>query len=119
MKLSTEDAALHRAAVRAGLRTAAQSARGAGVAILGAIGTTVVGVEWGVVAGIAGASAITVAWAGLDAYLGVIEKGVPAEYTVNAKDDALAGLAELDETERLASIGAASSRVELRGRHAA
>lgn len=77
---NTEDAALHAAAVKAGLRTAAQAARGAGAAIVAAIGTTVIGVDWLIVGGVAGASVISVAWAGVDAYLGMIRDGVPAEY---------------------------------------
>lgn len=77
---TTEDKALHAAAVRAGIRTAAQSARGAGAAIVAAIGATVLGVNWVALAGVAGASIVNVAWSGVDAYLGIINGGVPREY---------------------------------------
>lgn len=77
---STEDAALHAAAVKAGLRTAAQAARGAGAALVASIGASLLGVDWLVVAGAAGVGAITVAWAGLDAYLGWISNGIPKQY---------------------------------------
>jgi len=77
---TTDDKALHAAAVRAGIRTAAQSARGAGAAIVASIGVSLLGVDWIVVAATAGASAVTVAWAGVDAYLGMISNGVPKEY---------------------------------------
>lgn len=77
---TTEDAALHAAAVKAGLRTAAQAARGAGAALVTAIGASLLGVDWIAVAALAGGSVISVTWAGVDAYLGMISKGVPAEY---------------------------------------
>ncbi len=77
---TTEDRALHAAAVRAGIRTSAQAARGAGAAIVASIGASVLGVDWVSVGGVAAASAITTAWAGIDAYLGMIRGGVPAEY---------------------------------------
>lgn len=76
----TEDKALQAAAIRAGLRTAAQAARGAGAAIVASIGVSLAGVDWAVTAAVAGASAITVVWAGVDAYLGMVSKGVPSEY---------------------------------------
>lgn len=77
---TTEDARLNAAAIKAGLRTAAQAARGAGAGLVAAIGASVLGVDWLVVAGVAGASVVSVAWAGMDAYLGMISNGVPAEY---------------------------------------
>lgn len=85
MKLTTDDALLHAAAVRAGIRTAAQSARGAGVAIVASIGTSLLGVDWLIVGATAGASAITVVWSGVDAYLGIIADGIPAEYAAAAE----------------------------------
>lgn len=69
------------AAKRAAIKTAAQTARGAGAAIVAAIGTTILGVDWLLVAGTAGASVITVAWAAVDAYLDKIHNGIPEEYT--------------------------------------
>lgn len=77
---TSEDAALNAAAIKAGIRTAAQAARGAGAAVVVAIGSTVVGVDWLVVGGIVGAGVVTTVWAGIDAYLGILSKGVPAEY---------------------------------------
>lgn len=77
---TTDDAALNAAAVRAGIRTAAQAARGAGAAIVVTIGASLIGVNWIVVGATAAASAITVTWAGVDAYLGMISNGVPKEY---------------------------------------
>ena len=77
---TSEDAALNAAAIKAGLRTAAQTARGAGAAVIAAIGASVLGVDWLLVAGIAGSGVVTTVWAGVDAYLGMISKGVPSEY---------------------------------------
>ena len=77
---TTDDKALHAAAVRAGIRTSAQALRGAGAALVVSIGSTIIGVDWIVVGATAAASAITVAWAGFDAYLGMISNGVPKEY---------------------------------------
>ena len=77
---TTDDKALHAAAVRAGIRTAAQSARGAGAAIVVSIGVSIIGVDWIVVGATAVASVINVSWAGIDAYLGMISSGVPKEY---------------------------------------
>lgn len=73
------------AAKRAGVKTAAQSARGAGAAVVAAIGTTLLGVDWVLVAGVAGASVITVVWAGVDAYLDKIHNGIPVEYVAAAR----------------------------------
>ncbi|MFD4111631.1 hypothetical protein ACFWWU_36570 [Streptomyces sp. NPDC058650] len=112
MKFTTEDAARHAAAVRAGIRTAAQAARGAGVAIVGIIGTTIIGVDWLVVAGVGAASVITVVWSGLDAYLGIIANGVPEAY----QDAALAEQQFRTTDERQTAIDDA---VERAGRHAA
>lgn len=69
------------AAKRAAIKTMAQSARGAGAAIVVSIGASVFGVDWVLVAGTLGASIITVAWAGVDAYLDKIHNGIPVEYT--------------------------------------
>lgn len=82
---TTEDEALHAAAVRAGLKTAAQTARGTGAAVLAAIGATVIGVDWTIVGGIAGAGLITTVWAGADAYLDKIGNGLPVEYIAASK----------------------------------
>lgn len=68
------------AAKRAALKTMAQTARPAGAAIVTAIGASVFGVDWALVAGTAGASIITVVWAGADAYLDKMENGLPDEY---------------------------------------
>lgn len=95
------------AAKRAALKTAAQSARGAGAAVVGAIGLSLIGVDWLLVAGIAGASVITVVWAGVDAYLDKIHNGIPGEYT----DAVLVKQAVLEPTEALANTDAAVSRV--------
>lgn len=80
-------AATKLAAKRAAIKTAAQAARGAGAAVVAAIGTTIFGVDWLVVAGIAGSGVVTVTWAAADAYLDKIRNGIPAEYVE-------AGLAE-------------------------
>lgn len=74
------------AAKRAGLKTAAQSARGAGAAVVAAIGASVLGVDWLLVAGTAGAGVITVVWAGVDAYLDKIHHGIPEDYIPAAID---------------------------------
>lgn len=98
------------AAKRAALKTAAQSARGAGASIVGAIGLSLIGVNWIIVAGIAGASVITVAWAGVDAYLDKIHNGIPAEYT----DAVVVKQTVLEPVEALANTDAAVARVLLR-----
>lgn len=77
---TTHDKLLQAAAIKAGIRTAAQAARGAGVAVVATVGASLLGVDWLVVAATAGASAITVAWAGADAYLNIIANGIPAQY---------------------------------------
>ena len=68
------------AAKRAAVKTAAQTARGAGAAVVVSLGTTLIGVDWLAVAATAGASVITVLWAAVDAYLDKIHNGIPAEY---------------------------------------
>ena len=103
-------AAVKLAAKRAALKTAAQSARGAGAAIVTAIGASILGVDWIVVVGIAGASVITVAWAGIDAYLDKIHNGIPAEYN----DVALVKQAVVTTEEAAASVETALQRVAAR-----
>ncbi len=78
------------AAKRAAIKTAAQSARGAGAAVVAAIGASLLGVDWIVVAGIAGSGVVTVAWAAADAYLDKIRNGIPGEYVEAALADAAA-----------------------------
>ncbi|MFT4282375.1 hypothetical protein [Microbacterium sp.] len=86
------------AAKRAAAKTAAQAARGAGAAIVGTIGLSVLGVDWLAVAATAGASLITVAWAAADAYLDKIHNGIPVEYVA-------AGLVESDDAAADESAG--------------
>ncbi|WP_336647512.1 hypothetical protein [Microbacterium sp. MMO-10] len=83
-------AAVKLAAKRAALKTAAQAARGAGAAVVAAIGASVLGVDWVLVAGTAGAGLVTVVWAGVDAYLDKVNNGIPVEYA-----DAAAAVQEL------------------------
>lgn len=104
-------AAVKLAAKRAAIKTAAQAARGAGAAVVAAIGTTLLGVDWLIVAGIAGAGVITVVWAGTDAYLDKIRNGIPVEYT----DVALVTQAAVAPIEAVADQEAAVARVQLRG----
>ncbi|WP_336632569.1 MULTISPECIES: hypothetical protein [unclassified Microbacterium] len=100
-------AAVKLAAKRAAVKTAAQSARGAGAAVVAAIGASVLGVDWMLVAGVAGAGVVTVVWAGADAYLDKIRNGIPVEYT----DATLVEQATLTEDAQLADQEAAVSRV--------
>lgn len=100
-------AAVKIAAKRAALKTAAQAARGAGASIVAAIGLSLIGVDWLVVAGTAGASVITVVWAGVDAYLDKINNGIPAEYT----DVALVKQALATTSESVADQETAVARV--------
>lgn len=83
IKFTTEDAQLHTAAVRAGIRTGAQTA-GSAIVVGGGIGQAA---TWGELGAQAIALGITVggallagAGAGVAAYLSFIGKGVPAEY---------------------------------------
>lgn len=101
-------AAVKLAAKRAAIKTAAQSARGAGAAVLAAIGTTLLGVDWLTVAGIAGGGVVTVVWAGADAYLDKIRNGIPVEYT----DVALVKQAVVEPIEAVADQEAAIARVD-------
>lgn len=101
-------AAVRLAAKRAGIATAAQAARGAGASIVTAIGASVLGVDWVVVAGVAGASVITVVWAGVDAYLDKIRHGIPAEYA----DVTLVKQAVVGDLEAHADRQAAIARIE-------
>lgn len=103
-------AATKLAAKRAALKTAAQAARGAGAAVVAAIGASLFGVDWLLVAGIAGAGVITVVWAGADAYLDKMHNGIPGEYT----DVALVKQAVVEPVEALANTDAAVTRVLLR-----
>lgn len=103
-------AAVKIAAKRAALKTAAQASRGAGAAVVAAIGATVLGVDWLLVAGIAGSGVVTVVWAGLDAYLDKIRNGIPAEY----EDAALVKQSEQDRADASAGVDNAVSRVLLR-----
>lgn len=102
-------AAVKLAAKRAALKTAAQAARGAGAAVLAAIGSTVLGVDWLLVAGIAGAGVFTVVWAGVDAYLDKIHNGIPAEYS----DATLVKQAVNEPEEAAADVETAVQRVQL------
>lgn len=103
-------AAVKLAAKRAAVKTAAQSARGAGAAVVAAIGASIFGVDWMVVAGVAGAGVITVVWAGADAYLDKIRNGIPSEY----RDATLVEQAVVGESEAVADRDAAVARVLLR-----
>lgn len=97
------------AAKRAALKTAAQSARGAGASIVAAIGASILGVDWLLVAGISGAAVITVVWAGVDAYLDKINNGIPSEY----EDVALVKVAVSTDQETHNDVEAAVERVNL------
>lgn len=100
-------AAVKVAAKRAALKTASQTARGAGAAVIAAIGASVLGVDWLLVAGIAGSGVITVIWAGTDAYLDKIHNGIPDEYS----DVALVKQAVLEPDEAAADVETAVQRV--------
>ncbi|MFC4223795.1 hypothetical protein [Lysinibacter cavernae] len=87
MKLTTEDAALHDAAVRAGIRTAAQALGGA-LAPLGVTAGVLTGGSWIALGIAAGGSLITSLIAGTAAYLNFIGNGLPEAYSVLASERA-------------------------------
>lgn len=86
MNITTDDIALHDAAVRAGIRTAAQALGGALVP-LGATAGILTGGSW-LALGIAlGGSLITSLIAGTAAYLNFIGNGLPEAYGVLARQN--------------------------------
>ncbi|RLP76342.1 hypothetical protein D9V32_05585 [Mycetocola tolaasinivorans] len=70
------------AAARAARRTAQQATRGVAATLaLATAGTALASADWGAVALTAAGGVVTVVWASLDAYLGIVSAdGVPAEY---------------------------------------
>ncbi|MGG7510918.1 hypothetical protein [Plantibacter sp. YIM 135249] len=119
MKFTTDDKKLLDAATRASIRTFAQVAEAQLALAMVAGGvlaiTNLADLNWVLLLGTLGAIGLTSAYAALRSYLSIVAKGLPEAYVAAAKDEILAGQAELTPLEQFADTQAAVARV---GRHA-